>query len=185
MTGSTATAPAVSQYCTFLADGLLFGVAVENVQEVLRYQQMTAVPRASQAVTGLINLRGQIVPAIDLRHRLGLPDRQAGASAGAAASAAGAADADATEVALPMNVVVRSRNEVVSLLVDDIGDVIDTGPAAVGPVPPTLPQTLRSAVTGVISLPDAILLVLDADAAGDFCTTADGSAGAPHPLPLH
>lgn len=144
-------APA-AQYCTFLADGLLFGVAVHNVQEVLRYQHMSTVPRAPQAVNGLINLRGQIVTAIDLRRRLGLAARP--------------------PAALPMNVVVRSRNEIVSLLVDDIGDVIDTADAPVEHVPATLPAAIRAAVAGVICLPETILLVLDADAAGDVAADA-------------
>lgn len=135
------------QYCTFWADGLYFGVAVHDVQEVLRFQEMSAAPRAPESVFGLINLRGQIVTAIDLRHRLGLTERPADR--------------------LPMNVVVRSRNEVVSLLVDDIGDVIDTAGAAFEPVPPTLPPAVRDVVTGVIPLPEAILLVLDADTAAD------------------
>src|SRR5690348_8953193 len=90
-----------AQYCTFWVDGLFFGVAVGAVQEVLRYQPLTAVPSAPEAVQGLINLRGQIVTALDLRCRLGLPPREG--------------------EALPMNVIVRSRGEVVSLLVDVIG----------------------------------------------------------------
>ncbi|WP_300600701.1 chemotaxis protein CheW, partial [uncultured Nocardioides sp.] len=81
--------------CTFWVDGLYFGLQVEHVQEVLRYQQLTVVPCAPDAVHGLINLRGQIVTALDLRCRLGLPPRPEGE--------------------LPMNVIVRSRGEVVSL----------------------------------------------------------------------
>ena len=53
------------QYCTFLLDGHLFGVPVENVQEVLRSQRVTAVPLAPPEVRGLLNLRGQIVTTID------------------------------------------------------------------------------------------------------------------------
>jgi purine-binding chemotaxis protein CheW len=60
------------QLCTFRIDGLLFGVEITHVQEVLRAQPMTPVPLANAAVRGLINLRGQIVTALDLRHRLGL-----------------------------------------------------------------------------------------------------------------
>jgi purine-binding chemotaxis protein CheW len=138
------------QYCTFWADGLFFGVAVSDVQEVLRYQEMSHVPRAPEAVQGLINLRGQIVTAIDLRHRLCLADRPEGQ--------------------LPMNVVIRSRDEVVSLLVDDIGDVLDTDGAQLQPPPATLPATVRDVTTGVITLPDSILLVLDADLAADIPT---------------
>ena len=135
------------QYCTFWADGLYFGLAVHDVQEVLRYQAMSPAPRAPQSVFGLINLRGQIVTAIDLRHRLGLAARDTAQA--------------------PMNVVVRSRGEVVSLLVDDIGDVIDTAGAALEPVPPTLPGAVRDVVTGVVPLPDTILLVVDAEVAAD------------------
>ena len=60
------------QFCTFAVDDLLFAIDVLDVQEVIRYQEMTRVPTAPPAVRGLINLRGQIVTAIDLRRRLGL-----------------------------------------------------------------------------------------------------------------
>ena len=93
------------QFSTFTVDRLLFGVEVEKVQEVIRYQVMTRVPLAPPAVKGLINLRGQIVTAVDLRRRLGLHPR---------------ATAD-----LPMNVVIRHDDGAVSLLVDEIGDVLE------------------------------------------------------------
>ena len=60
------------QYCTFFVDGHFFGLDVLKVQEIIRYQEMTAVPLAPPVVRGLINLRGQIVTAIDLRRRLEL-----------------------------------------------------------------------------------------------------------------
>ena len=149
-TGSTTvtTAQAADQYCTFWVDGLFFGVAVMDVQEVLRYQDMTAVPRAPGSVHGLINLRGQIVTAIDLRTRLGLGRRQPGA--------------------LPMNVVLRSREETVSLLVDDIGDVIDASGHTLEHAPVNLPGPVRSVLHGVLPLPDSILLVINPDLAADI-----------------
>jgi len=146
-----------SQYCTFWVDGLFFGVAVSEVQEVLRYQELTAVPSGPEAVHGLINLRGQIVTALDLRCRLGLPPRPEGA--------------------LPMNVIVRSRGEVVSLLVDDIGDVIDTGDLALESAPANVPSIVQDAVVGVLALPDAILLVLDADRAADVAAVPETTGG--------
>ena len=76
------------------------------MQEVIRYQEMTRVPLATGAVGGLINLRGQVITALDLRHRLGMPERPEGQ--------------------LPMNVVVRTEDGAVSLLVDQIGEVIET-----------------------------------------------------------
>src|ERR1700677_839747 len=63
------------QFATFFVADLFFGVDVLHVQEVLRFQQMTGVPQAPDVVEGLINLRGQIVIAIDMRRRLGLPPR--------------------------------------------------------------------------------------------------------------
>ncbi|GAA1957882.1 chemotaxis protein CheW [Nocardioides panacihumi] len=135
----------VAQYCTFWIDDLFFGVDVDDVQEVLRHQPMTPVPRASEGVQGLINLRGQIVTAVDLRVRLGLPTR----------------DGDR----LPMNVIVRSRGEVISLLVDDIGDVVDTDGLTVEQVPSNMPGDVQQVVRAVRPLPDKLLLVLDADRA--------------------
>ncbi|MBZ5736159.1 chemotaxis protein CheW [Nocardioides sp. TRM66260-LWL] len=149
----------IRQYCTFWVDGLFFGLDVEWVQEVLRYQQMTVVPCAPESVLGLINLRGQIVTALDLRCRLGLPPRADGV--------------------LPMNVIVRSRGEVVSLLVDDIGEVIDTDARDLQPTPANLPTTVQDAVLGVMPLAGAILLVLDADRAVDVSTLADSTGGTP------
>ncbi len=93
------------QYCTFYVDGHYFGLDVLRVQEVIRFQQMTRVPLASPVVRGLINLRGQIVTAIDLRRRLELSDRPADQ--------------------LPLNVVVQTDDGAVSLLVDEIGDVLE------------------------------------------------------------
>ncbi|MFL6023595.1 MAG: chemotaxis protein CheW [Marmoricola sp.] len=148
-----------SQYCTFWVDGLFFGVGVECVQEVLRYQQLTAVPSAPEAIQGLINLRGQIVTAVDLRCRLGLPPRP--------------------EDALPMNVIVRSRGEVVSLLVDDIGDVIDTSGFELEPAPANVPSVVQDVVHGVLALPDSILLVLDADRAADVSVVPETTGGNP------
>ncbi|HWJ09961.1 MAG TPA: chemotaxis protein CheW [Nocardioides sp.] len=162
MTTTATTTAATEQYCTFWVAGLFFGVAVEEVQEVLRLQPMTPVPRADEAVTGLINLRGQIVTAVDLRVRLGLPPRAAGE--------------------VPMNVIVRSRGEVVSLLVDDIGDVIDPGLLGgvdAQPVPSNMPREVQDVVRGVRPLPDTILLVLDADRAVDVSTTPDTTGGTP------
>lgn len=160
MIAATGRLAEVDQYCTFWVAGLCFGVDVAEVQEVLRHQPMTPVPRASEAVQGLINLRGQIVTAVDLRVRLGLPPRPEGT--------------------LPMNVIVRSRGEVVSLLVDDIGDVIDAGQQGdpgIEPPPSNVPESVKEVVLGVRPLPDAILLVLDADRATDVSAVPDPTGG--------
>ena len=131
----------VKQYCTFVVAGQHFGVGVQDVQEVIRYQHMTRVPLASGEIGGLINLRGQIVTAIDVRRRLGLPDRPAGQR--------------------PMNVVIRTDDGAVSLLVDEIGEVLDVEPDAYEPCPETLAGVARELIAGVYKLDGRLLLVLD------------------------
>lgn len=120
---------------------MFFGVEVKLVQEVIRYQEMTRVPLASTDIGGLINLRGQIVTAIDMRSRLNLPPRKADK--------------------LPMNVVVRTDDSSLSLLVDEIADVLDVEAAAYETVPETLAGTARELIAGVYKLNDRLLLVLD------------------------
>ena len=118
------------------------GVDVVEVQEVIRYQAMTVVPLVSPVVRGLINLRGQIVTALDLRRTLGLPPLP--------------------DEELPVNVVIRDgADEAVSLLVDQIGDVVDVADVPFEDVPPTLTGPARDLVLGAYKLPDALLLVLD------------------------
>jgi purine-binding chemotaxis protein CheW len=128
------------QLCTFAVDDLLFGVDVTRVQEVLRFQEMTRVPLAPTMIHGLINLRGQIVMAIDLRERLGLDPR--------------------TDGELPMNVVIRGTEAPVSLLVDRIGDVIDVDEANLESPPSTMLPRHRQVIEAVYKLPKQLLLVL-------------------------
>jgi purine-binding chemotaxis protein CheW len=129
------------QYCTFHLHDLFLGIEVLTVQEVIREQPTTPVPLAHAAISGLINLRGQIVEAIDLRTRLGLPPRAAGES--------------------PMNVIVRTDDGPVSLLADVIGDVVSVDEASFEPPPETLAASARELISGVYKLPDRLLLVLD------------------------
>jgi purine-binding chemotaxis protein CheW len=133
------------QYSTFFVGDLFFGVEVVKVQEVLRYQEMTKVPLAPEVVQGLINLRGQIVTALDMRRRLGLAPRSPDAS--------------------PMNLVLRSDEGAVSLLVDEIGDVLEVETDCDERVPETLPAEQRQMIAGVCKLDGRLLLVLDTDRA--------------------
>jgi purine-binding chemotaxis protein CheW len=133
--------PSSQQFCTFLVDGQMFGTPVARVQEVIQRQVMTPVPLAPEVVTGMINLRGQIVCAMDLRRRLQLPERAADQTA--------------------MSVVVRTNQGTVSLLVDEIGDVIEIAEEALESPPETLQGAAGEVVEGVYKLPDRLLLALD------------------------
>lgn len=132
-------------YCTFTLDDLFFGIEVRRVQEVIRAQPMTPVPLAPAVVAGLINLRGQIVTAIDLRRRLDLPARPAGLA--------------------PMNIVIRTEDGPVSLLVDEIGEVVEVADDAFEPPPETLTGQTRLLIPGAYKLDGRLLLVLEADLA--------------------
>jgi purine-binding chemotaxis protein CheW len=135
------------QFCTFSLNDQFLGVPVEQVQEVISFQEMTRVPLVPPEIRGLINLRGQIVMAIDLRRRFGMPERPPSN--------------------LPMNVVVRTDDGAVSFLVDEIGDVLEAEDEKFEAPPDTLPGVGRDLIRGVYKLEDRLMLVLDAQRAVD------------------
>ena len=128
------------QYSTFYVGDKFFGVEVLKVQEVLRYQEMTRVPLSPPVIEGLINLRCQIVTAVDMRRTLKLDPRAA----------------DRT----PMNMVVRSEDGAVSLLVDEIGDVVEPPQDSYESAPETMRAEQKEVIDGVYKLDSGLLLVL-------------------------
>jgi purine-binding chemotaxis protein CheW len=129
------------QYATFRVGGHFLAIPVLDVQEVLRGQRLTPVPLAPDAVTGLINLRGQIVPALEMRRLLSLPPRD------------GESD--------PLSIVVRTEQGAVSLQVDEIGDVLELDGLTFEIPPQNVDSHLRSRLVGVHKSKDRLLLVLD------------------------
>ncbi len=144
-----------SQFCTFFLDKLLFGVELQGVQEVIRSLEMTQVPLAPAVVSGLINLRGQIVTAVNLRRRLAMEPSPPGT--------------------LSMNVVVRSDDGAVSLLVDEIGDVVEVDESSFEPAPETLSASVRTIIVGVHKLPGRLMLVLDIEKACHMADVAEAA----------
>jgi purine-binding chemotaxis protein CheW len=130
---------------TFTLDGHLYGVDVEAVQEVLRGQTRTRIPLSPVTLAGLINLRGQVLSAIDLRALLNLPTRP--------------------DDAEPMLVVIRVAGEPVALMVDSIGSVVDVDADQFEPPPDTLTGVSRDLLLGAYKLEDQLLLALDVDRA--------------------
>lgn len=139
--GTTPVTTGSAQLATFWLDGDLYGVEVAHVQEVLRSQTLTRVPLAPPAVAGLINLRGQVVTAIELRERLGRPARPAGSDA--------------------VVIVVRLHDEAVSFLVDGIADVVHVDAADFEAPPDTLDGAARDLILGAYKLDGRLLLALD------------------------
>lgn len=138
------------QVCVFRVAEHTFGIDVRKVQEVLRFQHATPVPLAPPTVCGMINLRGQVVMAIDLRLRLGLPERSADQSA--------------------INVVVRTSDGVVSFLVDELHDVLSVTDDMLDRPPDTMDAIERSFVTGCCKLSDRLLLILDTELVADVAS---------------
>ena len=133
------------QYCTFRLAQHLCGIEVLAVHEILRQQPMTRVPLAPPMVKGLINLRGQIITALDMRSRFGFPPRAEGAA--------------------PVNIVVDTSTDegesAAALLVDEIGDVIDIDPANCESPPDTIHGAMRELIQSVCKLEKGLLLILD------------------------
>ena len=133
----------MTQYVTFRLDGALYGIEVNQVTEILHGEDITNVPLSPTAITGLVNLRGQIATMIDLRNQLHLPPRE-----------------DPREA---MMVVVVLDGETLSLMVDSIGDVREVDESDFEAPPDTLGQDMRELILGAYKLSDDLLLVLDVE----------------------
>ena len=136
-------APA-GKWATFFLNEEMFGLPVEDVQEVMMDQPLTPVPLAPSHVVGLLNLRGQIMPAIDLRVRLRFPSRAAGQGSSM--------------------IVIRSQGASLSLVVDDIGDVLELPANSWRDPPDTLANQHRSFVRGICPIERHVVLALNVDA---------------------
>ncbi len=136
------------QVCAFTLGEHLFGIDVQYIQEVFRFQEFTPVPLTPPLVTGLLNLRGQIVLAIDLRRRLGLAEREGEKS--------------------PTSIVVRIGDGLLSFLVDELFDIMSLDNAQYEAIPETLTETEKQFVTGCFKLSDRLLIMLDAEQVADI-----------------
>jgi purine-binding chemotaxis protein CheW len=132
-------------WATFYLAGEIFGIRVEDVQEVLMPQPLTPVPLAPDHIVGLLNLRGHIMPAIDLRRRLHFPERSAAEGS---------------------ILVLKIRGCLVSVVVDEIGDVLSLPPHDWRPPPDTLAARHLGAVFGICPIENQVVLGLRVEALG-------------------
>jgi purine-binding chemotaxis protein CheW len=142
-------------YVTMSIGGQLFGIPVLKVQDVLGAQTITRVPLAPVEVAGSLNLRGRIVTAVDVRLRLGLPKREKEKTA--------------------MSVVVEHENELYSLLVDSVGEVLSLESRDYQRNPPTLNPRLREFSDGIYRLNDSLLVVLSVSSLLNFGNRVDAA----------
>lgn len=129
------------QYCTFYLNSHFFGIEISLIQEIIHFPEMLTVPLAPPSVRGLINLRGQIVAAVDLRRLLNFEPL--------------------SPEAQPINVIINSDGEPISLLVDKIGDVIKVSSENFETPPQTLDWSARRLIRGAYKLENELLLALD------------------------
>jgi purine-binding chemotaxis protein CheW len=131
------------EYITFRVDDQLLGIPVREVREVLPEQPVAKVPLAHSSVAGLLNLRGQIVTAIDVRRRLGIEPRAEGLER--------------------MNIVIGDDGELFSLLVDSVGDVRKVSQSSHAPAPATLSEVWKQCCSGVHRLERGLLVVINTE----------------------
>lgn len=137
-----------SDFVTIRVAGQLLGLPVLAVHDVLNAQMITPIPVAPSFVAGVLNLRGRIVTAIDLRNRLGFPDR--------------------AEDEKSMSVVVEHKGEPYSLLIDSVGEVLSLENEQFEKNPVTLDPRWRDISVGIYRLDDELLAVIDVKKLLDF-----------------
>jgi purine-binding chemotaxis protein CheW len=140
---SKSVAENVTEYVTAVIGGQLFGLPIARVQDVFKPERLTRVPLAPSDVAGLINLRGRVVTAIDMRCRLGLPPNASGHA--------------------PMAVGIEFRSEAFGLLIDAVGEVLKLSDDSREATPVNLDQRLARMAAGVHRLDDQLMVVLDVD----------------------
>ncbi len=140
------------QLCTFRLGNLHLGIDVLSIQEVIKCPSLTPVPLAPSEIEGLLNLRGQILTAIDLRRQFRLGD-----------------DSE-TERAGKMLIIVRTAGVEAALLVDSVGDVLDVSDETFEQTAANVPATVRPYILGVHKLEKRLLHVLDAEATASLAS---------------
>lgn len=133
----------VTEYVTATVGEQLFGLPIARVQDVFMPERLTRVPLASAEIAGLLNLRGRIVTAVDMRARLGLPK-----------------SGDARP---PMAIGVDLRGESYGLLIDSVGEVMQLADAERESNPANLDPRLAKVTAGIHRLEGRLLVILDVD----------------------
>jgi purine-binding chemotaxis protein CheW len=133
----------ITEYVTVVIGEQLFGLPIGRVQDVFKPERLTRVPLAPPEIAGVLNLRGRVVTAIDMRCRLGLPARAQGRPA--------------------MAVGIEFRSESFGLLIDAVGEVLKLADDMREPNPINLDQYLASVCAGVHRVDGQLMLVLDVD----------------------
>ena len=147
-----ATDGGMTEYVTTLIGGQLFGLPISRVQDVFMLDRLTRVPLAAAEIAGVLNLRGRIVTAIDMRTRLGLAKSDAGRP--------------------PMAVGVELGGESYGLLIDSVGEVLKLAESGREANPINLDPRLAKMAAGIHRLDGQLLVILDVDRVLEMSTDA-------------
>lgn len=128
------------QYLTFLLADVTYALPVEAVKEIRAFTSVTPVPGAPAHVRGVMNLRGQVIPVMDLRARFGLPEREY----------------DRFTVVI----LIHTGARVVGMVVDAVSDVIDIEPTSTADVPDLGDAVDKACLDGVLTIEDQVVLTL-------------------------
>ncbi|MCL4510571.1 MAG: chemotaxis protein CheW [Bacteroidetes bacterium] len=143
MNTSSQSNETIYQLVSFVVENEEFGVDILKVQEIIRTVEITRVPKSPEFVEGVINLRGRIVPVIDLRKRFGISKKERD---------------NETRI-----IVVELTDKVVGFLVDKVKEVIRVEKSIIEPPPDLTTSVNANYITGVAKLQDRLLILLDLD----------------------
>lgn len=132
----------MNQFSTFYINNQLYGIDVIQVQEIIKPQTITKIPLVPSFITGLINLRGQITTAINMKELLEIDKFEDQSDSNSAF----------------MNVICKFDSNLISLLVDDIGDVLDLEENCFEQTPQTIPEHIKKFLSGVYKVDKKTLL---------------------------
>ncbi len=135
------------QYLTFRLGGEDYGVDILKVQEIRGWTEVTPMPNTPDAILGVINLRGTVVPVVDLRRHFGLPEISRG----------------------PTTVIIviraddgKEKVRILGMVVDSVSEVYNIPTGEVQPPPPAADDT-RNAIAGLVTIDEAMVILLDVD----------------------
>ncbi len=138
----------VDQYLTFQLAGEEYGVNILKVQEIKGWTEVTPMPNTPGAILGVINLRGTVVPIVELRRHFGLPETERGPTT--------------------VIIVVKARDakgsvRTMGMVVDAVSEVHNIATSEVQPPPPVGEASDRRAIAGLATMEERMIILLDID----------------------
>ena len=131
------------QYVSFILAEEEYGVPILKVQEIIRYTKLTRVPQASEFVEGVLNLRGRVIPVIDLRKRFNLESVEKDRHS--------------------RIVVVEVDNQTVGMVVDGVSEVLQISQSEIEPAPPLGARVNSEFIKGMGKVGERLMILLDID----------------------